>query len=153
MTEVGGTGACGHDQAVVWRLLRAPRSPGRYRPGLDVDVDHLTEPHLGIALATKDFPRWRGDRTFGEDPGGHLVEQRLKQVMVGLSDHRDIHRRVLQRLGGEEPAETRANDHHMVALLHALVLGHRPRLSSRISPVRGAAESVNLNGAPIHGYY
>src|SRR5665811_531231 len=85
MPEVGRTGACGHDQAVVWRLLRAPRSPGRYRPGLDVDVDHLTEPHLGIALATKDFPRRRGDRTFGEDPGGHSVEQRLKQVMVGLS--------------------------------------------------------------------
>jgi hypothetical protein len=57
-------------------------------------------------LATKDFPRWRGDRTFGEDPGGHLVEQRLKQVMVGLGDHRDIHRCVLQRLGGEEPSET-----------------------------------------------
>src|SRR5665811_2295259 len=71
MPEVGRTGACGHDQAVVWRLLRAARSPGRYRPGLDVDVDHLTEPHLGIALSTKDFPRRRGDRTFGEDPGGH----------------------------------------------------------------------------------
>src|SRR5450759_257351 len=32
----------------------------------------------------------------------------------------------------------RADDHHMVALLHALVHGHRPRLNWRISPVRGA---------------
>jgi hypothetical protein len=138
VTEVGNTGSCGHDEAVVWRLQRAARSPGRYRPGLDVDVDHFTESHLGIALATKDFSRRWGDRAFGEDSGGYLVEQRLEQVVVGLGDHRDIHRCILQRLGGEEPAETRADDHHMVTLLHAVVHGHRPRLSSRIPPALGA---------------
>jgi hypothetical protein len=45
-----------------------------------------------------------------QDPGGHLVEQRLKQVMVGPVHHRDLDLRAPQRTGGEQAAEAAAHD-------------------------------------------
>ena len=58
----------------------------------------------------------RGDLALGEDAGRHLVEQRLEQVVRGAVDQRDLDRRAPQRLGGEQPAEPRSDDHHAVHL-------------------------------------
>ena len=42
---------------------------------------------------------------------GHLVEQRLEQVIVVVVDDQHIGRRAPQRLGGKQPAEATANDY------------------------------------------
>jgi hypothetical protein len=39
---------------------------------------------------------------FGEDCGGHLTEQRLEQVMVGLGDHPDQGRSASPDLEGDK---------------------------------------------------
>ena len=51
------------------------------------------------------------DLALGEDAGGHLVEQRLEQVVGRLGDERDLDVvAALERLRAEEPAETGADD-------------------------------------------
>ena len=49
---------------------------------------------------------WPGDSM----PGGHLVEQRLEQVVVAAVDQRDVDRLAAEEAGREEPAEAAADD-------------------------------------------
>jgi 56kDa selenium binding protein (SBP56) len=50
------------------------------------------------------------DLALGQNARCDLVEQRLEQVVLGPGDHRDIDGRVLERLGRDQPAETRTDD-------------------------------------------
>ena len=60
---------------------------------------------------------WRsggGDLAGREDAGGHLVEQRLEQVVVATVDEHDVDGPVPQQLGGGQPAEAAPDDHDPV---------------------------------------
>ena len=93
VAEVGGRGAAGHDEAVV--------ADGQLLAEL-VDVDlrasrsmslHLAEDHTHATGSCGSTSRiGRGDLALREDAGGHLVEQRLEEVVVGAVDDRDAHR-------------------------------------------------------------
>src|SRR5690606_19363980 len=48
---------------------------------------------------------------------GHLVEQRLEEVVVGAVQHRDVHRRALEGPGGVHPAKSTPDHNHVRATL------------------------------------
>jgi hypothetical protein len=56
----------------------------------------------------------------GSDIGGrerarrHLIEQRLKKMVVAAVDQGDLHRRPLQSAGCREATKAAAYDHHAV---------------------------------------
>jgi hypothetical protein len=52
----------------------------------------------------------RGDITGVQGRGCHLVEQRLKEMMVALVDERDVHVCVTEAARGLEAAEAGAED-------------------------------------------
>jgi hypothetical protein len=57
--------------------------------------------------------RWP-DLALAEDPGGHLVEEGLEQVVARLRDHRDVHVGALERFRAEQATETGTDHHHLV---------------------------------------
>src|SRR6185369_452862 len=64
--------------------------------------------HLApVAHEMADRPRDLAARERGR---GHLIEQRLKQMMVAAVDQRDLDRRARQPVGRLQPAEAGADD-------------------------------------------
>ena len=83
VAEVGLAGAGGDDQAVVRDLDGAPvGARGRHRASLEVEAGHLGQLDLDISMAAQNASDRRGDLARREDPGRHLVEQRLEEVVV-----------------------------------------------------------------------
>ena len=72
---------------------------------VEVDVLHLAQDHAQRRIVAEDVADGRCDLALREDPGGHLVEQGLEEVVVGPVDEGDPHRRPLEGPGGEEAAE------------------------------------------------
>jgi hypothetical protein len=86
------------------------------RAGLEVDVDDLAEQHLGVLLAAEDLAGGWRDLALGQDPGRDLVEQRLEEMVAGACNEGDVHVGAAEGLGAEQPAETRADHHDVVAV-------------------------------------
>src|SRR5699024_2260798 len=72
------------------------------------------EDTVGVLLVAQDQPGRGGDLAHGQDPGGHLVQQGLEEVVSGLGHQGDLDVRLLQLLRGEEPTEPRPDDHDAV---------------------------------------
>src|SRR3712207_8001888 len=49
-------------------------------------------PISGVLLVPQDLAGGRCDLALGQDAGGHLVQQRLEQVVAGLADDGDVDR-------------------------------------------------------------
>ncbi len=106
VSEVGVGGAGGQDQIVVGK---APA--GKQQLALaEIDAGDLGHGHLAVLLVPQHRANRRGDMSRREGGGGHLIEQRLEDVMVAPVDDGHIHRRVRQGLGGGEAGEASAND-------------------------------------------
>ena len=114
VSEVRLTRTGGDDQAVVGRGVVVSQQRGVDHLILQVDARHIAENDLGVVLVLQDLPRRGSDLSFGDDPGGHLVQQRLEQVMSGARDQRDIDVGTFERLGGRETAESRPDNHDSV---------------------------------------
>ena len=110
VAEVGLAGAGGDDQLVVGVHGGAAQHGRGDRAGGEVDVGDLAEDDAGVLLAAQDLAGRGGDLALGQDAGRHLVEQRLEQVVAGLADQRDVDVGLAQPLGGEQPAESGADD-------------------------------------------
>ena len=61
-------------------------------------------------MATQHLADRRSDLAFGKDPGGHLIQQRLEQVVVGPVDEGDVHRDAPEELRREQTGESPADD-------------------------------------------
>ncbi len=106
VTEVAVGRAGGEHQVVVgYRVLPHPDLPP-----LGVDGCHLAEQHAGVLLMPQDGPCRGGDLRRRQAGGGHLIEQRLEQVMIEAVDHRDLGRCPGQGPGGGKAAESGADD-------------------------------------------
>jgi hypothetical protein len=106
------------DQAVVGeRHLPSARLHGGDVPCLEIESGHLGEFDRDVLLLLENVTRRGCYLPFGEDSRGHLIEERLEQMVVGATDQCDLNhlRRAPQRLGGKEPAEARTNDHDAMA--------------------------------------
>lgn len=118
---VGRTGS--ENQRVIGQpQLAGVGLPGDHHLVLDIDVLHLGKGHLAVALiAHHAADCWR-DQAFREDARGHLIQQRLEQVMVRAVDDCDIHIRLREGLSGVDAAETSADNDNPVTLRHVFRL-------------------------------
>jgi hypothetical protein len=111
VAEVGLLDPRGDDQVVVaQRDAIATGSLGDHLLRRDVDVDDVGQHAFDVPVALEDVAQRRRDLALGQDPGGHLVEQRLEQVVLGAVDERDHDVAAAQRPCGEEPAEAAPDD-------------------------------------------
>src|SRR5215207_442605 len=110
VAEVGLAGAGRDDQLVVGVHGGAPQDRGGDCAGGEVDVGDLAHEDAHVLLPAKDLAGGGGDLALGEDAGGHLVEQRLEQVVAGLADQGDVDVGLAQPLRGEQSAEAGADD-------------------------------------------
>ena len=119
-------GAAGReDQPVVGERP----GPGAERAAREVDAEHLREAEREVPLAAEDGAHRVGDVLGREPRGGHLVEQRLEQVVVAPVDEGDAQRGAAQRPGGPQAAEPGAHDHDVGELL-----GHQRKVAAPALP-------------------
>ena len=132
VAEVGLAGARRHDQAVVGKLEEDPVGPHHgHGPPLQVEPAHLGELDLDVPVAVKHPAQRWGDLALGEDPGRHLVEQGLEEVMVDAVHQGDLDRRPAQGASREQAAETSSHDHDAMGIGAHDCLG-----SVRLTPTR-----------------
>jgi hypothetical protein len=112
--EVRLVRAGGDDQTVVPDLTTLTECVHRNAAGIEIDIDDLAKDDSRILMVTKNFADWRCDVAFGKNPGRDLTQQRLNQVMIRPVDDRDIDIGAPQRFRRREPAESAADNHHMV---------------------------------------
>ena len=116
VAEVRLPRARGDDQAVVRRAVGVAEQDRVDRLVRQVDVRDVAEQHLGVLLLAQDQPGRRRDLALGDDAGGHLVQQRLEQVVGGPGDQLDVDVGVLERLSGVQSAEPRSDDDDLVPI-------------------------------------
>ena len=148
VAEVGLRGAGGDDEGVVLRDGLAAEHVAGDRARLEVDVGDLAEQHLRVLLAAEDLAGGGRDLALGEDAGGHLVEQRLEEVVGRLGDHRDVDGGLAQCLGAEETTEAGADHDHLVG---GLLLGLGIRHVIPPGAVRGAGRRRRPRHCPASG--
>jgi hypothetical protein len=81
---------------------------------LDVDPGHLGEEHFDRRPPAKEAAKRGRDLARGEDAGRDLVEERLKEVVVGAIDESDVDRVPAEGLRRPQPAEAAADDDYTV---------------------------------------
>ena len=121
MSEVRGRRPGGDHEAVVRDGQWPAELVGVDLSGLDVDGLHLGQDDAERAVVAQDVADRRCDLALREDPGRHLVEQWLEEVVVPPVDQRHPNRGTLEGTGGEEPAEPATDDDDVVATIARLV--------------------------------
>src|SRR5271154_4711247 len=74
-------------------------------PFRSVDVNRLSKQHLRVFLPPQNLAQRRGDVGRRERSRRHLIQQRLKKMVIAAINQRDVYRGVLQGLGEAEAAE------------------------------------------------
>jgi hypothetical protein len=111
MPEVGVRGAGGDHQEVVRQLALVDAHPA----GVRLDRVGLGQQHRGVGLASQDAADRLGDVGGVERRRGHLVQQRLEQVMVAPIDERHLHGAPAQTARRVEAREASSDDHDVRA--------------------------------------
>ncbi len=115
---VGVARARRHDQrVVVERQILAAGPGGPDGAALEVEAAHVGEHDRGVRLPAQHAAQRRRDLALGERAGGHLVEQRLEQVMVRPVDEGDGDRCAAEGPGGRQAAEPAADDDDPVGVI------------------------------------
>jgi hypothetical protein len=103
-TDAGGD----HEVVVVETHLAAIRHRDPYLASLRIDAFDLRHRHGDVRLTPEDLADRSRDVTRSEPRGGHLVEQRLEEMVILAIHQRDTHRRAAQGRDGCEAAEAAA---------------------------------------------
>ena len=115
MAEVGVSRPSGHHQHVVLDLaglqLAGRRLKLKHAP-VEVHARHLAHHHADVVPVAEHGAKRCGDLVGRKRPRGHLVVERLEQVVVVAVDQGDVGLGVAQRLDGEEAAEAAAHHNH-----------------------------------------
>jgi hypothetical protein len=125
VAEVGMGCAGGQDQEVVADL--AVRQD--HLAGAGVDAQDVAQQHGDVRGSAQDVPQRRRDVGGGEAGRGHLVQQRLEDVMVPAIEQRDEDGPAGQGLGGGQAAKATTDDHDVRR--HAPILQAAPGPGSR----------------------
>ena len=114
VAEVGLARTRGDDQRVIRGAVRVAQQ--QRVDGLvgQVNIGDLTKQYLAVLLLAQDHPGGGSDLALGDDPGSHLIQHRLKQMVGGLGDQLDVHIGTLEFLRGIEAAETGTDDDDLV---------------------------------------
>ena len=73
------------------------------------------EQDVHVALVVQDQPCGRGDLTFGQDAGRHLVQEWLEKVVLGPRDDGHVNTRVFDSPGRGQPTESRTDDRNAMS--------------------------------------
>ena len=98
VAEVGAAGAGGDDQVVVRQRVAVVEV---HAPGRKVYFLRFGQQHTRVVVVAQYPANGRGDVARRQAGRCHLIQQRLKDVVVVAVDQRHAHRRAPQRLGGE----------------------------------------------------
>src|SRR5262249_42028779 len=88
---------------------------------LRVDRPHFAKNDFRVLLPFEDRPQRRGNVGRRQRPGGHLVQEWLKQMKVPPIDERDLHRRATQSANDVQSAESASDDNNT---MHRSLWGH-----------------------------
>ena len=117
VAEVRLPGAGGDNEAVVGELVDFAREGGGvHHPPLQVEPGHLGEDDLDVLAPAQGVAQHGRDGAGRQDPGRHLVEQRLEEVVVPLVDERDVEVGPSEQPGSRQAAEPAADHDNAVAL-------------------------------------
>ena len=92
-----------------------------------IDAADICEQRRHLLASAQQIADRPGNFRRRQRRGRDLVEQRLEQMMVAAIDQRDPDRRTGEAKGGLQPAETGADDHHMMGLFRRCRHGMQPR--------------------------
>ncbi len=116
-----------------------------------IDASDFRHHHQGVGLAAQDESDRLSDIRRRQGRRGHLVEKRLKQMVVAAVDEQHVHRRVPERTGSEQPTETTPDDHDLRSPCHLQQMSPdwRPQIGSQVGLLRksGVASPIPA-GAP-----
>src|SRR5215204_7035527 len=115
MPEIGMPRAGGDDQ-VIEPDFRAVIEPDR--AFFQIETDRFAEDDLDIFRAVQNTPNRRSNLARREHGGRHLIQQRLKRMMIFAVKQRDFDRFVRQFLRRLKPAETAADNHYSWFVRH-----------------------------------
>jgi len=104
---VGGLRASGDDEGVVGKFGGVAEKD-EFSGG--VEIHSFAQEDLGIFLAAEDGTQGRGDFAGRERAGGDLIEERLEEMEVALINESDLGVGAFEGAGGDEAAETAAED-------------------------------------------
>jgi hypothetical protein len=127
MTRTGG-----HRQGVVFEGAITQN----YASVLYVNVRGFRQPNGHVLLFSKYLAKGRGNIGRRERPGGHLVEQRLKKMVIHAVEQAYLDGRVLERARQAQPAKTTPDDDNFVLPSH-LANSRPPRPAAHPGKVRG----------------
>ena len=95
---------------------------------LKVDMRNLPQHYRSVLLIAQDAPGRRRDVGGRESGSRHLIEQRLKEMIIVAVDHSYVERGMPQRLGSRKPSKTSADDRNPGTMVAGITLGHRALL-------------------------
>ncbi len=102
--------ACGEHERVVGEGLAVDVDLLAFR----VDVIDLAQENGDVLVPPQDAPDRLGDLARRQHGGGHLVQERLEEVVVAAVDHRYAQGGAPQGLRKGKPCEPATNDHDVV---------------------------------------
>ena len=108
LAEIAVRRAGGQNQIVIWDLLVAHHDS----PACSVNGGNRTEQHPDVERVAKQRAHGRGDIARRKRRGRHLIEKRLKQVVISAIDDRDRRTHTAQRRGTGDAAKSRTDDHY-----------------------------------------
>src|SRR5262249_6633827 len=108
----------GRDHQIIERDLADPRARGGRlnRAGGNINAGDLRQEDADVSLLRLELADRRGDLGGREDGGCHLIEQRLKNVVVAAIDQDDLDIGAPQRVCGGDPGKAATDDKNALAL-------------------------------------
>ncbi len=140
MTEISVLRAGGDDQIVEGNA--APL--GDHRAPLDIDAAHLRQHDIDVVGMAENAADRRGDVRRREARGRHLVQERLKQMVIVLIDQGDVERRAGEVLRRAQPAEPGTDDDDLGVCRR---LRPRPDLEHGLVSIRDVPTGRGPHGA------
>src|SRR5580704_7321758 len=141
--EIAGTHT-GRDHQIIERNLADARARGGRlnRAGSNVDAGDLRQEYADVSLLRLKLADRRSDLSGREDGRRHLIEQRLKYVVVAAVYQDDLGIGVPQRVRRGDSAKAAANDDHTLLLARCWL--RRRQLLSRASFFKGYSHFSHL---------
>jgi hypothetical protein len=117
MPEIAGATAQREHEVIVWeRTLPKDHAPAR-----EIEINHAIEQDGDVGSVCQDAANRLRDLRRGKTGGGHLIKQRLKEMMIGPVHQRDAGGGMIELLAERQPAKSRAqhDDVSCLVLRHA----------------------------------
>ncbi len=119
VAEIGVRGA-GREHEVV--VVESRAAAQHHLPSNHVDADHLIHQDFSVVVMAQDGADGLGDVGRRQHRERHLIEKRLKEVMIAAVDQGHVDGQVREALGRVEAGKASADDDHAGTARRLLVL-------------------------------